>query len=158
MTTSDFWEKFDIEMERIGPSSLAAHIDPTRPYDGQPHTSYGERGQTEVKGITFRDLQDCFMKACYLSSGLPPKEWPGTIYDLPWKDMDIIAVSQNLSCEVERMMGIFPNVPRTYPDDVAKPHWCGENIDKAEWATHDGTCDEPENFKKVKGSFPWQDE
>lgn len=146
----NFWENFDIEMERIGPTSLAAHIDPTRPYDGQPHTDHGERGKTEVKGLTFRDLRDCFMKACYLSSGLEPKDWPGTVYDLPWKDMDIIAVAQNLSCEVERFMGIYPNVPRLYPADPTEPHWCGPTIDKAEWGKHEGHCDNRENFERIK--------
>ena len=57
-----------------------------------------------------RDIQDCFIRACYDSSGLDPKDWPGSVYDLPWAEMDIIAVSQNLSCWIERYMGVFPNV------------------------------------------------
>lgn len=146
---NNFWENFDIEMERIGPSSLAAHLDPTRDYDGQPHTDYGERGRTEIKGLTFRDLRDCFMKACYLSSGLHPKDWPGRVYDLPWNEMDIIAVAQNLSCEVERFMGVYPNVPRTIPVDPKEPHWCGKNLEVAIYGKHEGSCDEPTNFERV---------
>lgn len=139
-----FWDEFAREMERIGPSSLAAHLDPTRPYDGQPHTDHGERGRTEIKGITFRDLRDCFIRACYESSGLPMEQWPGDVYGLPWDDMDIIAVAQNLSCNVEKAMGIYPNVPRLYPTDPAEPHWCGPRLDTAAYQAHDGHCDDPD--------------
>lgn len=137
-----FWEDFALEFERIGPSSLVAHLDPTRPYDGQPHTDHGERGRTEVKGITFRDLRDCFIRACYESSGLPIEQWPGDVYGLPWDDMDIIAVAQNLSCNVEKAMGIYPNVPRLYPVDPTDLHWCGPDLDGAVWQAHEGHCDD----------------
>ncbi|MCB9377032.1 MAG: hypothetical protein H6515_14350 [Microthrixaceae bacterium] len=137
-----FWDDFALEFERIGPSSLVAHLDPTRPYDGQPHTDYGERGRTEVKGITFRDLRDCFIRACYESSGLPIEQWPGDVYGLPWGDMDIIAVAQNLSCNVEKAMGIYPNVPRLYPADPTDLHWCGPTLDVAVWQAHEGHCDD----------------
>jgi hypothetical protein len=131
------------ELERISPSSLAAHLDPTRPYDGQPHTDLADRGSAEISGITFRDLRDAFIRACYESSGLPIEEWPGSVYDLPWQEMDIIAVSQNLSCNVEKAMGIFPNVPRLFPADPSQPHWCGWPIDNAVWvAGHEGECRE----------------
>ena len=105
------------EFERLAPSSLAARLDRDRPYGGQPHTFDGQRGRTEVKGITFRDLYDCFVRACYDASGLPVEQWSGTVYDLPWDDMDIVAVMQNLSCWVERYMGIYPNVPRLEATD-----------------------------------------
>lgn len=94
----------------------------SRPYDGQSHTDLGTRGKTEVKGITFRDLRDCYIRAIALSSG------PGQlfheaekgeranisdndIYAINWDDMDPIAIQQNMTCEVEKLMGIFPNVP-----------------------------------------------
>lgn len=128
-------------IEGISPSSLAAHIDPSRPYNGQPHTDHGTRGATEIKGITFRDLRDAFIRACYESSGLPIEQWPGSVYDLPWREMDIIAVAQNLSCNVEKAMGIFPNVPRLLPIDPTQLHWCGPRLDTAVWRGHDGPCD-----------------
>lgn len=138
---NQFWQEFQTEMERINPSSLAAHLDPTRPYDGQPHTDTGERGKTEVKGLTFRDLRDCFIRACYESSGLPIEEWPGSVYDLPFDDMDILALATNLSNNVEKFMGIFPNVPRLPPADPTEPHWCGWPLDNADWTTgHEGKC------------------
>lgn len=96
-----------------------------RPYNGQPHTQTGERGATEIKGITFRDLRDCFIRAVLLSSfGVSP---PGLyeeankgegatlcendLYGWDLNKLDPMAISQNLACEVERLMGIFPNVP-----------------------------------------------
>ena len=33
-----------------------------RPYNGQPHTCMGARGATEIRGLTFRDLRDCFAR------------------------------------------------------------------------------------------------
>lgn len=41
-----------------------------RPYSGQPHTSEGVRGATEIRGITFRDLRDCYIRAMCLSMGI----------------------------------------------------------------------------------------
>lgn len=33
------------------------------------------------------------------------------IYKLNWDNIDPMAVTQNFACEIEKMMGIFPNVP-----------------------------------------------
>lgn len=101
-----------------------------RPYNGQPHTDTGERGKTEIKGITFRDLRDCFIRAILLSTGaetISGKDMrplyeeackgedavlcENDLYGWDLNQLDPIAVAQNLSCEVERIMGIFPNVP-----------------------------------------------
>lgn len=93
-----------------------------RPYDGQSHTDAGIRGKTLVEGLTMRDITDCFARALFLSSG------PGPLYDKADKgdscrltvhdthQIDLnkvspVAWSQNLTCEIERMMGIFPNLP-----------------------------------------------
>lgn len=43
-----------------------------RPYNGQPHTHDGVRGATEIKGVTFRDMRDCFIRAVMLSTGGQP--------------------------------------------------------------------------------------
>lgn len=144
MTDEHAFDMNDIlrEFERLSPSSLAARLDPTRPYDGQPHTDEGERGRQEIHGITMRDLVDCFVRACFESSGLAMKDWPGTVYDLP--DLDLMAVSQNLTCNVEKAMGIYPNVPRLYPADPTEPHWCGPTLDKAIYQSHQGHCDDPD--------------
>ena len=135
---NQFWEQIRIEMERINPSSLAAHLDPTRPYDGQPHTTDGTRGQQLVEGLTMRDIKDCYIRALFESSGLPVEEWPNDVYQL--EGLDPLAVWQNLGCNLEKMMGIFPNVPRLYPVDPTQPHWCGANLDTADWTSHEGKC------------------
>lgn len=100
-----------LAIDDIVPSCYLDVLDRQRPYDGQYQTDTGERGKTEVHGITFRDLRDCFIRACYDASGLSPENWPRTIYELPWDNMDPIAVEQCMSCWVERYMGIYPNVP-----------------------------------------------
>lgn len=105
-----------------------------RPYNGQPHTCTGDRGATEIKGVTFRDLRDCFIRAYamsheyYGSGSIDPIQPNAAISDEARKGeaaaicendiyglvgtVDPMAVVQNLCCEVERIMGIFPNVPR----------------------------------------------
>lgn len=94
-----------------------------RPYNGQPHTDTGGRGRTEIRGITFRDLRDCYIRAICLSNGIDfPAQYAeamkgehaalceNDIYEVI-KGTDPMAVYQNLSCEIERLMGIYPNVP-----------------------------------------------
>lgn len=133
-------ESLEEDMERISPSSLAAHLDPTRPYDGQSHTTDGKRGQQAVHGLTMRDVKDCYIRGVYESSGLPIEEWPGSIHDLPWPDMDPLAVWQNLACNLEKRMGIWPNIERSYPKDPTENHWCGPDIETATWTSHEGRC------------------
>lgn len=96
----------------------------SRSYAGQPHTDTGERGKTEVKGITFRDLRDCFIRAAFLSAfdqdqlrydeackGEAAALCENDLYTLDWNKLDPGAVFRNLSVEVEKIMGIYPNVP-----------------------------------------------
>lgn len=101
-----------------------------RPYNGQPHTSTGTRGATEIRGVTFRDLRDCFIRAVLLSShgispaGLYDEATKGEAAALCENDLhgwdlnqlDPMAVAQNLACEVEKVMGIYPNVPALVPN------------------------------------------
>ena len=104
-----------------------------RPYRGQPQTCTGQRGKTEIKGITFRDLRDCFIRAfikshgCYQNGTIKPLQpnyalsqeagkgesaalCENDVYKLVG-DIDPLAVAQNLGCEIEKMMGIYPNIP-----------------------------------------------
>lgn len=96
-----------------------------RPYNGQPHTDTGTRGATEVNGVTFRDLRDCYIRAWFLASGhvnlAKYKEankgenavlCEQDLYGWDLNKVDPIAVFQNFSCEVEKLMGIYPNVPK----------------------------------------------
>lgn len=86
-------------------------LDRKRPYNGQPWTDDGKRGQQEVRGVTMRDIKDCFIRACYDSN--PHVEQPKSIYDLDWDNIDIMAVCQNMGCWIEKYMGIYPNLPES---------------------------------------------
>lgn len=96
-----------------------------RPYNGQRHTDTGERGATEINGVTFRDLRDCYIRAFMLASahisqarydealkGENAALCENDLYGWDLNKLDPMAVFQNLSCEIERLMGIFPNVPK----------------------------------------------
>lgn len=92
--------------------------DPARPYDGQPHTDQGERGKTLVAGLTFRDVCDCYVLGFLRATGRSSLADSGTatyndVYEAARVDpgFDPLAVMQNMSCEMERRMGIYPNVP-----------------------------------------------
>lgn len=107
----DFNDALGHAIERLSPSDLLTALDRSRPYNGQPWTDSGIRGKTEVNGLTMRDLRDCYIRGCYDSSGLAPKDYPKTIFGLNWENIDPMAVFQNMSCWIERYMGIFPNIP-----------------------------------------------
>lgn len=91
--------------------STGFSMDRNRPYDGQPHTHSGERGQTKVEGLTMRDVADCVVKGFLNASGLEIKDpIHDDIYKIELDDIDPGAVIQNMVCHIERMMGIFPNI------------------------------------------------
>lgn len=98
------------DIECIG---LKDVLDRNRPYDGQPWTDGGERGQMMVQGVTMRDIRDCLILAFYSSA--PVQEAPPeSVEDLPLAEMSLEAISQNLCCWLERYMGIFPNIPERF--------------------------------------------
>ena len=94
-----------------------------REYSGQAHTDYGERGKQKVEGLTMRDIRDCYVRGVFLSAGhivpeLYEEALKGEDANLSENDLfgwdhteiDPVAVAQNMSCEIERMMGIYPNI------------------------------------------------
>jgi len=112
-------------LEKAFPECDDHNMNRNRLYIGQPHTTHGERGKTEIKGITFRDLSDCFIRACFLSAfdqneagyneankGENGVLTENDLYSLNFNRIDIVAVRQNLCCQIERMMGIYPNIPK----------------------------------------------
>lgn len=40
------------------------------------------------------------------------------VYKINWKDIDPIAITQNLSCEIEKMMGIYPNIKNINKEEI----------------------------------------
>lgn len=149
-SSEDFKEQFEFAIWGTGGSSDYRN-DRERPYNGQSWTDEGERGKTEVKGLTMRDIRDCLIKAmlvsspsnkylnedfskCWDYSQEPAKPtqylldhqnetdfistkvelgtWrPQDVYKINWDNIDPLAIASNLTCEIEKMMGIFPNVP-----------------------------------------------
>lgn len=112
------------------------NMERSRPYLGQPHTDTGTRGATEVKGITFRDLRDCYIRAVLLSAhhlvprlceeankGERAALCENDLYGFDLDKLDPMAIFQNLSCEVERLMGIYPNVHKLIcsPSEASEP-------------------------------------
>jgi hypothetical protein len=96
-----------------------------RPYSGQPHTDKGIRGKQEVSGVTMRDLRDCLLRSFFLcSSHISPERYDeankgedaqlcdNDLYGWNLDEIDPVALMQNFTCDVERIMGIFPNVPK----------------------------------------------
>jgi hypothetical protein len=69
--------------------------DRERPYDGQPWTAHGARGQTVISALTMRDIGDCIARGAVLVDGSVRP-----------------AVIQSALIEIEKLMGIYPNVPR----------------------------------------------
>jgi hypothetical protein len=67
-------------------------------------------------------VRDCFIKGALLSNGIGQPLlyeraekgcWVAEdIYKLNWEKIDPIAVAQNMSNEMEKMMGIYPNIPK----------------------------------------------
>ena len=110
-------------IEREFSTDVLDTLDRQRPYNGQSWTDDGIRGKQEVHGLTMRDIKDCFVRACYESAPIMDKDkletyvltgernYPKSIYDLPWEHIDIMAVCQNMTCWIEKYMGIFPNLP-----------------------------------------------
>jgi len=115
-----------------------------RPYNGQSHTETGIRGATEIKGVTFRDLRDCFIRAVLLSTGgeyypdAKLKDKMKALYDeakkgenaalcendlygFDFDKIDPMVVARHLGCEIEKIMGIFPNVPKLNREILVLP-------------------------------------
>lgn len=129
---SNFKEELALALNTEGSSSDYSNSK-DRPYNGQAWTIDGIRGQQEVKGITMRDIKDCFIQALLVSScneefsdkvfeisddpdiGKGTKyagkgTWvSGDVYKLDLNEIDPIAVAQNLTCFIEHYMGIYPN-------------------------------------------------
>ena len=128
----EFRRTFGFAMKEIQGSS-AWSMDRNRPYDGQPHTDDGERGKTIVAGLTMRDVQDCFVMGFLHASefqraekGISERKNPvrDDLYSIDLEQIDPVAAIQCAMVEIEKMMGIFPNVPKlTYksqPPDSQK--------------------------------------
>ena len=119
-------ERVRLTIREMAESFADQTTDPDRPFTGHPHTDNGERGKTEVRGICFRDLADCVVKALVdaapdASDELRARADDGTllwndVYGLDLSEVNSISIVQNVSCRVEKMMGIYPNLPPLHAD------------------------------------------
>lgn len=133
MSDPDFEQQYNFAIWSTDSASDYRN-DRERPYNGQPHTDDGERGKTEVKGLTMRDIRDCLIQAMLVSSvdeklakkvfeiSNDPDIGKGTsyaakgtwrvqdVYEVDFSKVDPLAICQNLTCFIEHYMGIFPNV------------------------------------------------
>jgi hypothetical protein len=112
MNFAQLWDTIEYELNHHN-----HNMRQDRPYNGQ------SREATEIKGITFRDLRDCFIRAVVLSSSGTISEnlWQeaykgenaalceNDLYGWDFSKLDPMAIAQNLSCEIEKIMGISPN-------------------------------------------------
>jgi len=99
-----------VEVQGSGAYSLNRN----RPYDAQPHTDGGARGRQEVHGITMRDVSDCIVLAFLSCAGIE-RECPirDDLYSIPdLNKLDPGAIIQAAMCNIEKVMGIYPNVPK----------------------------------------------
>jgi hypothetical protein len=92
----------------------AFSLERDRPYDGQPHTDCGVRGKTLVTGLTMRDVSDCIVRGFLAAAGIPERGNPchDDIYQIDLAKIDPGAVISCSMCEVEKMVGISPNLPK----------------------------------------------
>ena len=85
-----------------------------------------ERNKVEVRGLNFSDLLDCFIIGAIESDSMEysAKEEMlksydvNTLYDLNWHDIDPLAVWQNMACNIEKKMGIYPKIQVSKSSDT----------------------------------------
>ena len=105
---------------------------------GQPHTILGERGQQEMK---LKEIQicECFLRGM-LEGGtyywfdkdgneldrvrpeiLDYHHLIDLIFKVKWREnFDPVAIVQCAGCHLEKVLGIYPNVPKIYHIDDEK--------------------------------------
>lgn len=91
----------------------------------QPHTDAGERGDYIVNGITIREIAACVLRGMLDGATKFSEEYPklkaedldyhnllDIIYEVTWiENFDPVAIQQNVTCHIEKSIGIFPNIP-----------------------------------------------
>lgn len=137
MNDEDFEQQLNFALNTDGSSSDYENSR-DRPYNGQPWTTNGIRGQQEVKGVTMRDIKDCLIQSflvCVDPDNPEQSQLANKVFEISddphigkgtkyaakgtWRTQDVykvdlskvnpIAVAQNLGCFIEHYMGIYPN-------------------------------------------------
>lgn len=105
-------------------------------HDPQPHTILGQRGQQEIK-LKKIQIAECVLRGMLdggtyygltkdgeLTNNIDPEfleyhHLIDLIYEVEWmKDFDPVAIVQCIGCHLEKVLGIYPNIPKlNYEDD-----------------------------------------
>jgi hypothetical protein len=123
MTDSINFDSFMTAIDaELGLSDCDMHRD--RAYQGQDHSWTGARGQFEVSNVSFRDLRDAFIRGSFMCAYNQSPELyheanlgeeglicSNDLYTINLGEIDPMAIFQNMACEIEKMMGIYPNIP-----------------------------------------------
>lgn len=81
---------------------LATLFHTERPYLGQPQTVHGKRGKRKLRGLSMRDVGDAIARAWAQSARSNANGF----------QVDLEALIQNTTMNLEKLMGIFPNVDK----------------------------------------------
>ena len=92
---------------------FSENLDPNRPFTGQPNSLAGERGNQLLYNIRMRDIQDLILKhiAHMCADDRNDNEITiDDIYKYDLNDIDPLGLVVEVCCDIERMMGIYPNL------------------------------------------------
>ena len=78
------------------------------------------RCSMELRGVSISDLCDCYILACYEASKIEPKNYPHSISDINFGDVDPHLLLQYLVRNIERLMGVYPSVSPKTETGIAK--------------------------------------
>lgn len=128
---TDELEEFLCEILDSFPEEEKFTMDRDREFIGEYNSFWGERGKTFVNGMRIRDICDCILRGTLLANAHNHKDFyeeaskgekadlaPTDLYHASFHNVDPVAVIQNIMCEIEKMMGIYPNIPELQPVDV----------------------------------------
>lgn len=90
------------------------NLDPNRPFLGQQHTYTGERGKQVLHTVRMRDVHDLVLKHIAHACGDdrdPDEIILDDLYKYDLNQIDPLGLVIELCSDIERMMGIYPNVP-----------------------------------------------
>jgi len=138
-------------------------MDRDREFVGAFNTFWGERGKTFVHGLKIRDLCDCIVRSIFLCShksitdsgnkylqnlceSAEKGEYsdmikPSDLYTIELDALDPVAVIQTVMCEIEKMMGIYPNIETSQIEDDEFSDFC--ETDKDQLNGYHGECYSP---------------
>jgi hypothetical protein len=100
--------------------------------EGQPQTFIGERGATILNKrkpvVTYKDVYNAFLVGVNRAAGIHDDTDP---YVANLEDIDIIAAAQNMCCVLEKIEGIYPNIPSNPEYQMNSVYTAAEDLAEA---------------------------